>query len=98
MAASGEPLNTRDTWLLARHGAAKAKLVAEEYQKFREGCPLVLQDLALFCGALGTSVVPGDPYLTHVNEGKRMVFLHICDLMQVDPSILENLIEEIEND
>lgn len=46
---------------------------------------LILADLAEFCHVTGTSVVKGDPYLTHFNEGKRAVWnriqhrLHLTD-------------------
>lgn len=46
---------------------------------------LILADLAEFCHATGTSVVKGDEFMTHFNEGKRAVWnriqhrLHLTD-------------------
>lgn len=42
------------------------------------GAELVLADLATFCRANESCVVPGDRDMTFVAEGRREVYLRIC--------------------
>lgn len=39
---------------------------------------LVLADLADACGVSRTSQVPGDPYESAFNEGRRAIFLYVA--------------------
>lgn len=50
----------------------------------------VLADLAPFCRARETCVVPGDSDRTYVLEGRREVFLRIRDYLDLTP---EQLVE-----
>jgi len=56
----------------------------------------VLAELADFCGLLKTSVIEGAPELTAVNEGKRMVFLHIAHILSQDDAQVMGLARHIE--
>jgi hypothetical protein len=48
----------------------------------------VLADLALFCRARETCVVPGDRDRTYVLEGRREVYLRIRDYLDLTPEEL----------
>jgi len=56
----------------------------------------VLSELADFCGLLKTSVVEGSPELLPVNEGKRLVFLHIAHILGQDDGQVMSLARHIE--
>lgn len=49
------------------------------------------KDLATFCRARETCVVPGDTYMTGVLEGRREVFLRIQEHMMLTPEQLMTL-------
>jgi hypothetical protein len=49
---------------------------------------LVLEDLAMFCRANETCVVPGDRDRTMVLEGRREVWLHIMQRLHLTPEQL----------
>jgi hypothetical protein len=62
---------------------------------------LVLQDLAKKSGAWAgkgattlTSFVPGDPYVTAFNEGKRYLFNYLAYQLHLTPHDLNQLIQE----
>lgn len=50
--------------------------------------PMVLADLAIFCRARETCVVPGDRDRTYVLEGRREVFLRVQDFLERTPEEL----------
>ena len=52
---------------------------------------LVLADIAHLCQVKDTSVVPGDPQATAFNEGKRAVWLHIQDMLDIAPDDFSDL-------
>jgi hypothetical protein len=54
---------------------------------------IVLFDLLKSAGVLGTSLVPGDPYSTHYNEGSRSVGLYIMKQIGTSEQDLLDLIE-----
>lgn len=43
-----------------------------------QSAAMVWDDLTAFCHGGTSSFVPGDPYLTAFNEGKRAVLLHMA--------------------
>lgn len=51
----------------------------------------VLEDLARFCRANETCVVPGDPTLTAILEGRREVWLRIQQHLNLTPAQLFEL-------
>jgi hypothetical protein len=54
----------------------------------------VLTDLCRAGHLLETTVALGDPYLTHVAEGKRIIILHILDMLRWTPNEVRALAEE----
>lgn len=54
------------------------------------GGEVVLADLAVFCRAKETCVVPGDRDRTYVLEGRREVFLRIRDYLELSPEELRD--------
>jgi hypothetical protein len=77
--------------------AEKAKEVLADRQRAymlvfgTEAGKAVLADLAVFCRANETCVVPGDRDRTYVLEGRREVFLRIRDHLD---STVEQLLEK----
>lgn len=62
----------------AEEFVAKRKLAYQlTYQDEQPANVEVLQDLARFCRANETCVVPGDEHMTYVLEGRREVWLRI---------------------
>ena len=55
---------------------------------------LVLADLAHLCQVKDTSVVPDSPHGTAFNEGKRAVWLHIQDMLDIEPDDIAALLRE----
>jgi hypothetical protein len=87
------------SWLAAKWPRPRAQhAVMNAYRAIfgpagRIGGDLVLQDLAEFCNVDRSSVERSqdgrvDPYQTHVNEGMRLVFLHIREMAQLRPDEL----------
>ena len=58
----------------------------------------VLKDLLNSCGVLTTSFVPGDPYHTAYNEGRREIANRILAMVEADPEIYQKLFSEIEDE
>ena len=56
---------------------------------------LVLADLAHLCQVKDTSMVPDSPHGTAFNEGKRAVWLHIQDMLDIQPDDIPQLLEEV---
>ena len=52
---------------------------------------LVLQDLRGFCGIQAPSFIPGEPDTTACNEGHKMVFWHILELLEEQEENIEEL-------
>lgn len=69
--------------------------VQEEYRKVFAGAPLVLADLAHLCHAVRSSVTSADPNATVFNEGKRAVFLHILDMLELDATDLARVTDPL---
>lgn len=59
---------------------------------------IVLQDLSRVAGFMRSAVVPGDPYLTHYNDGMRSLFGHIYGRLKWTESKLAILSREISFD
>lgn len=51
----------------------------------------VLKDLAMFCRARETCVVPGNDQMTYILEGRREVWLHIERIINLNPEQLAEL-------
>lgn len=45
---------------------------------------IVMEDLKKYCHVNDTTLVPGQPDMTGFNEGKRVVFLRICQLARIN--------------
>jgi hypothetical protein len=58
----------------------------------------VISDLAKYCNVATTSFVPGDPYQTALNEGRRDAFNHIAEMLGLTPADFPNLVKEQTND
>lgn len=87
-----------DAWLHFLWPAHRREPVVRAYaQTLDPGSPvarLVLADLMHLCQAKDTSMVPGDPHQTAFNEGKRAVWLHIQDMLDVDADDIAELLKE----
>lgn len=59
---------------------------------------LVLADLAAYCNVGVTSFVPGDPHQTALNEGRRDAFLHLAEMLALDPAEFPSLLAEVVRD
>lgn len=75
----GEPAKKH----LARAHEAHADEVLRQYLLFRATCPLVFEDIAALTQPMASTVIPGDPYATHVLEGGRLVMCHMQDMLQL---------------
>jgi hypothetical protein len=58
---------------------------------------LVLADLSRYCHALETTFVPGDPYQTMLNEGRRDVLNHILEVVGLKADDFAELTQEVTN-
>jgi len=59
---------------------------------------IVLEDLMLSTGIIsGSSFVPGDPYHTAFNEGRREVVNRIIESINVDPNKFMKIVEAIKD-
>ena len=76
---------------------SRARELGRQYQALSEECPKVLADLARFCLAFDSTHVQDDAELSQINVGKREVWLHIQEMMGLDPSDLQHLKEETED-
>ena len=74
-------------WLRKNYSSEVAQIrVAEAYQKaIASDKGAVLEDLRRFCMVYDTTHVPGDPQGTAINEGKRQVYLHLVNMLEVTP-------------
>ncbi len=79
------------TW--AREAADVAAAYRQRLAPDDAAARLVLADLAQICCATQSSVVPGDPHGTAFNEGKRAVWLHLQDMLALQPERLSELME-----
>ncbi len=77
---------------LKRLNQNSQKSLIEAYQDAFSGQQgkLILKDLALYCKFNETSFTPEDPYATAFNEGARDAFLHILEMLHMDPQSLIN--------
>ena len=56
---------------------------------------LVMQDLMIRSGFLHSGHVPGDPYSSANNEGKRELFIYIMNKVQASPEDIRKKIEHV---
>lgn len=65
-------------------GARSQVKLAHAYQQVFDtpAGDMVQKDILRFCGVLEVDHVPGDPYTTAFNSGKRAAALHIIDRMR----------------
>lgn len=75
------------------HGGA-AQEVLRQYLLMKAVCPLVYEDIAALTQPMASTVIPGDPYGTHVLEGGRMVICHMQDIIQLASERLGAVAEE----
>ena len=54
----------------------------------------LLADLAQFTGFYGDAYVPGDPYTSAYNEGKRRVFLHILSILDQSDDEIRKILNQ----
>lgn len=57
----------------------------------------VLADLAKFCGAFDTSMVPNDPFATCFNEGSRRVYLRIRRFLDMTDDEIISLVNQAQD-
>lgn len=50
----------------------------------------VLLDMAAYSNMTMTSFVPGDPHQTAFNEGRRDLYLHVCELANLTPEEIQH--------
>lgn len=55
---------------------------------------IVMKDLKLWCHIDTSSFVPGDNAITAFNEGKRFVYLRICQMSKID---IDKIMAQSEN-
>ncbi len=77
---------------LKRLNQHSQKALIEAYQEAFHGetGKKILKDLALYCKFNETSFIPEDPCATAFNEGARDAFLHILEMLHLDPQSLIN--------
>lgn len=75
---------------------SRAERVAVEYQEMQTDKPLVLADLARFCNAFDSCLDEESQRRTDANLGRQEVWLHIVEMMNLDPVDLQNLKEVTE--
>lgn len=77
-------------WLVSLFGKKDASSVARAYQDQIDidtpNGKAIMTDLAWYCNDTHTTFVPGDPYQTALNEGRRDVYLHIKEVLGLSPS------------
>ncbi len=75
---------------LKRLSTSSQKTLVEAYQDAFHGTQgtLILKDLAAYCRFNETSFTAGDPYSTAFNEGARDAYLHILEMLHMDPQTL----------
>lgn len=77
-----------------RFGWRQADKVVADYAALLRNHPLAVQDMARAAGMYSTSFVPGDPHATAHNEGRRALFLHICEMAGLTPDDVHRLMKE----
>jgi len=77
---------------------ARARELARQYEALKEACPLVVADLSRYCLAHDTTHVQGDPEQSQINVGRRDVWLHIQEMLDLNHEDLQQLKEETERD
>ena len=59
---------------------------------------VVLEDLARFCNVGNSTYEPGgDATAIAVNEGQRLVFLHIAEMLELKPTDFPSIVEGHDN-
>lgn len=76
-----------ERWWHALDAMKRRKHAYQLFKKTQEGTTF-LTDLAQFCRANETCVVPGDPVATNVLEGRREVWLRIQNHLGLSPEDL----------
>ena len=64
----------------------RAKLLKTAYSSIFKGemGKIVMKDLQEWCHVTKTSFVLGRPDVTNFNEGKRFIYLRICQMAKID--------------
>ena len=79
-------------WLMRAFGWRRARSVAAAYRALLdpkdERARCIIDDLARYCRAGATSFVAGDPHQTAFNEGARDAYLHVIEMIGLQPSDL----------
>jgi uncharacterized protein YdbL (DUF1318 family) len=79
-------------WLRGQYTReAIQQAVAEDFKATFEAkhAGRVLEDLRRFCMVYDTTHVAGDSHATAINEGKRQVYLHIVNMLEVRPEEIQ---------
>ena len=72
-------------WLTYQYKTEKRQVkVAERFQQALGQNDEILEDLRRFCFVYGTSYAPGDPVRQNMNEGRREVYLHIANMLELN--------------
>jgi hypothetical protein len=66
--------------------------VLEAYRVFFDMHPAVARDLGRFCGYFAGSFHETSDRITSFNEGKRSVFLHVTELVNLSPKQVGDLL------
>jgi hypothetical protein len=89
-------------WLARAFGPAQARAVAAAYREklggADEAARLLLADLARYCRVGQTSFVAGDPHQTAFNEGARDAYLHIVEMIGLEPGELTEQLKPLASD
>lgn len=75
----------------------QADIVRGYKQAFGEPDKPHVQDAAAFCFVYDTTHVPGDPYTSGLNEGRRQAYLHIMNMLQITQAEITALNERKAN-
>lgn len=75
----------------------KARALAQDYRAAMDEYPDVFADIARRSFAFDSTIMPGDPYGSHVLAGARDVWLHIETMADLSPADLAHLRERTED-
>lgn len=59
---------------------------------------IVLEDLARFCNVGNSTYAAGDPTAMAINEGQRVVFLHIAEMLELKATDFPSIVEGHDNE
>jgi hypothetical protein len=87
-------------WLVnAWRGRRQPEQVAQAYRDTfaMPSSRIVLEDLACFCNVGNSTYVANDPTAMAVNEGQRLVFLHIAEMLALKATDFPSIVEGDDN-